>query len=196
MQFHQVKAESIILLKEASLSFLAVWYFKFLLKCAICSQNLWFFAKCKKMGVFPKYMKIKTDNTSAAAKTGSKAGLKKWIQEEMKSQLRKRGTFKIYQKVVHTELLHRLHNIEFSSLDLSTREKVNTIIHKKYLNQKSKLNYLSKNSNHYKDKILHKQYTAVLSKKVVSDIFIKIGFKQYLGSLHDFLSSVQEQKVV
>jgi hypothetical protein len=38
--------------------------------------------------------------------------------------------------------------------------------------------------------------TAVLSKKVVSNIFIKIGFIQYLGSLHDFLPSVQEAKVV
>lgn len=40
---------------------------------------LWFFDKCKKNKVFPKYMKLKTDNYSQAAKKGSQAGLKKWI---------------------------------------------------------------------------------------------------------------------
>ena len=63
-----------------------------------------------------------------------------------------------------------LSGIVFSSLDFSTREKVNKIIHNKYLNQKNKLTYLSQNSNHYKDKILHKQFT----KHKFSDRFINL----------------------
>ena len=147
MDFHQVTAESINLLKEASVSFLAVWYFKLLLKCAICSQNLWFFDKCSKYGVFPKYMKLKTNNKSKAAKQGSVAGLRKWLAEDKKIQFRKRGIYNVYLKVVHTELLHKLNYIEFLVLDTDTREKVNSIIHKKYLTQNNKLSVLISNSH-------------------------------------------------
>lgn len=142
MDFHRVTANSIQLLKEAPVSFLATWYFKFLLKIAICSQNLWFFDQCTRNGVFPKYMKLKSNNRSLAAQQGSIAGIKKWLATEKKLQLKKRYIYNIYLKIVHTELLHRLHFVEFLVIDSDSREKVSNIIHKKFLVQRKKLSAL------------------------------------------------------
>lgn len=147
MDFHQVKAESIQVIKEASISFLATWYFKLLLKIAICSQNLWFFNQCSRKGVFPNYMKLRTNNKSKAAQIGATNGLKKWLSTEKKSQFQKRGIYNIYLKVVHTELLNKLHFVEFLVLDGDTREKVSKIINKKYLTQRKKLKTLTSKSN-------------------------------------------------
>ena len=44
----------------------------------------------QKDGRFSKTHEAKNDHTSAAVNTSEKTGLKKWIQEEMKSQLKKR----------------------------------------------------------------------------------------------------------
>lgn len=80
MDFQQLSAELIQLLEEASESFLAICYFKFLLKCAIYSQNLWFldlFSKTESY-VFPNYMKLKTakihETENSQQEQGSKTG--------------------------------------------------------------------------------------------------------------------------
>lgn len=186
MEFHQVEADTVQLFKEASISFLAIWYFKFLLKCAICTQNLWFFDKCKKNKVFPKYMKLKTDNYSQSAKKGSQAGLKKWIQEEMKSQYRKRGIYNVYQKVVHTELVNRLHYAEFTNLDLDTRDKVETIIHKKYLTQKQKLKNLINVSSNFKKKKKEREQSKLTDHKFF-DKFINLSNTNFSKQEINFL---------
>ena len=74
MDFHQVKATSINFLKKAELSFLAKWFFKLYLRSRIHSQNIWFFNKCLHHKVTPKYMKLKTDNYSHAAKEAQEIG--------------------------------------------------------------------------------------------------------------------------
>lgn len=145
MDLHQVTATSIQFLKKADTSFLALWYFKLLLKCAVCTQNLWFFRECSRNNVFPKYMKLKTNNKSNAAIKATTYGKEKWVKEEMKLQYSKRDIFNIYVKVIHSQLSHRLHPIEFDTLDFDVRDKINSIIHKKYLVQKRKLNSLLTN---------------------------------------------------
>lgn len=64
------------------------------------------------------------------------------MKEDRKIQFRKRDTYNFYVKVIHTELANRLHSLEFDVLDSSTRLKVNSIVHKKFLRQRKKLSLL------------------------------------------------------
>ena len=45
-------------------------------------------------------------------------------------------------KIIHTELLHGLHNWEFDIFDQEIRIQVQEIAHKQYINQSHKLNRL------------------------------------------------------
>ena len=45
-------------------------------------------------------------------------------------------------KIIHTKLLHRLHNWEFDIFDREIRIQVQNIVHKQYINQRHKLNRL------------------------------------------------------
>lgn len=142
MDFHQVKASTIMFLKEAETSFLAIWYFKLILRCKTTSQNIWFYNSCLRNNVTPRYMALRTSNLSSSAKKAQTTGLRKWIIEDRKIQYQKRDISNVYLKVVHTELLFRLDNLEFDIFDNKVRTDISIIIHKKYLTQKSKLDRL------------------------------------------------------
>ena len=45
-------------------------------------------------------------------------------------------------KIIHTKLLHRLHNWEFDIFDREIRIQVQNIVRKQYINQRHKLNRL------------------------------------------------------
>ena len=97
--------------KEAPTSFLANQYFKFLLRVKVVTQNIWFFNYCLNHSLTLKYMKLKSANTSSSASKGIVSGIIRCIKEDRKIQYNKRDIANIYLKVVHTELLFRLHNI-------------------------------------------------------------------------------------
>ena len=71
-------------LLEGSTTFLATTYFKLLLCLRKCTRNIWFLNNCINYNLTPKYMSLKTNNTSAAAKKAVALGLRKWIIEERK----------------------------------------------------------------------------------------------------------------
>ena len=124
---------------------MTLWYFKLILRCKITSQNIWFFNCCLRNNVTPRYIKLKSNNSSSSAKKAQLTGQRKWIIEDRKTQYNTRNICNVYLKVIHTELLYRLTNIEFDLLDFKVRTQVSDIIHKKYLKQKTKLNRLLKN---------------------------------------------------
>lgn len=142
MDFHQVKVDTINDLKIATTSYLTLWYFKLLLRCRITTQNIWFFNECLKNEVFPRYIQLKTKNNSPAANQGRLLGQRKWLTQDRKSQYRKRDTYNIYVKVIHSELAFRLSNLHFDLIDSKIRSQVNNIIDKKFKKQNKKLNLL------------------------------------------------------
>ena len=109
MNFHQVSANSINYLLKAETSFLALWYFKLLLRTKLNSQNIWFFKSCLNNGFTTRYMKLKTDNKSSSVNKAIKR-IRRWILEDMKIKCRKRDTENKFLKFIHSELLYRLHN--------------------------------------------------------------------------------------
>lgn len=148
MNFHQVKASTIENFKKAKTSFLALWYFKLMLRTKLTSQNIWFFKICLKNNLTPKYMKLKSNNKSMSVDKAIRLGMRRWLQEDMKIEYNKRDVYSVYLKCVHSELLNRLHNVEFDVLDFKVRCQVQTIVHKKYLTQLKKLNNLQKSNHH------------------------------------------------
>lgn len=142
MDFHQVKAENIYALLQATTSSLAILYFKLLLHRQKASQNIWFFTTCLKFGLTPKYVKLRSDNTSVSAKKAIRSGVKRWLIEDRKREYNKRDVSSVYLNVVHTQLLARLSSIEFDILDSTVREDVQYFIHVKYLRQKAKIEQL------------------------------------------------------
>lgn len=142
MNFHQVTATSIQYLKEAHTSFLAIWYFKLLLKVRVCTQNIWFFNQCFKYGVFPNYVNLKTSNKSESGKIARVKGMRTWIYQDRKLQYFKRDNYNVYLKVIHSEITYRLNIMEFDEFDKRTRDKIDNIIQNKYIIQCSKLKRL------------------------------------------------------
>ena len=95
-KFHQESINTVIKVKEAPTSLLIKYYFKLLIRSRTTTQNIWFFNECLKHKVFPKYIKLKTDNRSLSAQKGKTWGMKKWLQEEKNIQYSKRDALKIH----------------------------------------------------------------------------------------------------
>ncbi|KAL3281322.1 hypothetical protein HHI36_004533 [Cryptolaemus montrouzieri] len=111
MEFYQVKASQIQMLKKADTVFLALWYFKILLRCAVYTQNIWFYSMCLKNRLTPNYIRLRTHNNSGPARRAIEKGQRIWIKEDMKIQYNRRDVANIYLKVIHAELLFRLYPV-------------------------------------------------------------------------------------
>ena len=115
--YHKVKAEIIQSLKSASVAQQAKMYFKFHVKLKRAVQNIWFNQQCIKNNITPKYVQVKVNSNSIAAKKTQTTMKKYFIKEETKSWFITRNVLKIYLKVLHSELTYHLHAVEFDLLD-------------------------------------------------------------------------------
>ncbi|CAH1100758.1 unnamed protein product [Psylliodes chrysocephalus] len=113
-------------------------------------------------------MRLKTHNSTPGAKKGKEAGLKKWLSEDKNKEYSKKDCFNIYTKVIHTELSHKLHFIEFEIVDKNIREQISQIIHKKIIRQQEKLKSLT-----FKKSIIPKQKSEQNTNKISDHTFFK-----------------------
>lgn len=67
---------------------------------------------------------------------------KTWLKAEIKNHFRIRDNLAIHLKVIHTELLFRLHSLEFDWIWSSSHEFADILAHQQYVKQKSKLSAL------------------------------------------------------
>ncbi|KAK9889036.1 hypothetical protein WA026_004318, partial [Henosepilachna vigintioctopunctata] len=75
------------------------------------------------MSLVPNYVKVKFNINNTLTEKLKKMVQKQWIREEIISLHRKRHICRSYLKLLHTNLFHYLHAIEFDILDDTVREK-------------------------------------------------------------------------
>lgn len=63
-------------------------------------------------------------------------------KKNMKNQFWLRDSYNVNVKVIHSELSHRLHHVEFHIFHSETTQKISSIIQHKYVRQQRKLRIL------------------------------------------------------
>ena len=118
-------------------------YLHMLVKMKKASNHIWFNKLCKKTKIVPKYMKTTCRHKSPEeAQRASKKFYSYWLNLVMKKWYRRRNNLGVHVKMIHTELLQRLHDWEFDIFDQKIKIKVQEIAHKQHINQRHKLNRL------------------------------------------------------
>ena len=91
-------------------------------------------------------MKITCRHKSPEAQKASNKFYSFWLDLEIKKWYIRRNNLGVHMKIIHTELLHRLHNWEFDIFDQEIRIQVQDIAHKQFINQRHKHNRQTKNT--------------------------------------------------
>ena len=81
-------------------------------------------------------MKITCRHKSTEALRASMKFYSYWLDLQMKKWYRRRNNLGVHMKIIHTELLHSLHNWEFDIFDQEMAP------HKQYINQRHNLDRL------------------------------------------------------
>lgn len=147
MDFRKVTPESINYLKSAGTAEQAKLYIKLTKSHRIAAQNVWFNQQCKRNRVVPSYINIRSNTHSRAANIALNRAREIWLDEEVRYWFSVRDNLKNHLKVLYTELVFSLHNIEFDILDSKAREFASIAAHKKYLVQSRKLDSLIRDNN-------------------------------------------------
>lgn len=142
MDFRKVTLESINYLKSAGTAEQAKLYVKLTKSHRIAAQNVWFNQQCKQLKVIPSYININSNTHSRAANVALGRAKAIWLEQEIRYWFSVRDCLKSHLKILYTELVFSLHNIEFDVLDNKAREFASLVAHKKYLVQSRKLERL------------------------------------------------------
>lgn len=142
MDFRQVTPDSIKYLQSASVAVQARFYIKLTKLHRVASQNVWFNQQCKRFNVIPNYINIHSNTTSPAAGLAIRKAQKVWLDAESRRWFAIRDNLKLHIKILHTELSHNLHSVEFDLLDQKARDLASQTIHYKFINQSHKLQRL------------------------------------------------------
>ena len=80
-----------------------------------------FINRCLKVGVFPKFVDVKTKSTSPASTKALQVAKTIWLKLEMKKWLAKRDALSHYLALLWTRLVRELHPVEWSLFEFVRR---------------------------------------------------------------------------
>lgn len=99
---------------------LIVLYYKLLKKIKNYNSHIWFNKKCVKLNIIPNYINVKCNSSSNQVQKAINKLKKTWLNSEIKKWYSALNNVTTHRKIVRSELIKRLHQIEFDVLDEKT----------------------------------------------------------------------------
>jgi hypothetical protein len=149
---------------EASQAKVVFKYKNLKLKVLKCAQNIKFNNECLKNQITPKYIHIKINSKSYAAKKAKTIAETAWLKQEVKQLHRKKSMLNKLLLKTHIDLLNGIHPAQLNNVLSKIEPQITKEIEIKKRTQKKKLNNLLNEKHTYDlEKISHKFYPRTIN---------------------------------